>query len=541
MTESPSRFPWWIVLGAVVLAAGYAPTLAAPFDFTDDGNLVYPAPPGLTAGDYAARWWDKVAGNVEHLGPFRPVLWVHWELFANTFDGNPLAWRTMRFVWCGLAAGGLLWLLRELKLPPTAALLAAAAGMWNPYRNEIWTSLTLAEGVAMPYAMLALIAARKASASERPLGWDLLSMACLFACLGCKNTFVALVPAQLALRLFPDHLTFREGWRANRVRAALYLLPLAMPAIHFVYFKLTWHPGQYETPGPSFAQVGRFASWMKGAAGLDFLAVGFAVSLIAVLANGTARSVFAGIARTHRAAVACGLLLFAAGTAVYLPLPIMAARYTMPAIWGFDILVGVLVAGLIAVPSVWPKRVAWAGFAVGIVLLVVANVGRQEKVMARSRLFWNVLEDVEKRAPANARIAWVGGETGPGSLNVEEGIHFQWHLTHRGRGDIEVQLVQADGSPVSPKRVELPEPTGPAQYRIAGAEVGESPRWELVQPFERAYWFGRKNVKLRLETAKAGGGVSLIGLADAMRTQLWLDAAASEGPSKTPTAMLLGE
>jgi len=41
------RFPWWIVGGALLIAAGYLPTLATPFDFIDDGNLVYPAPPGL--------------------------------------------------------------------------------------------------------------------------------------------------------------------------------------------------------------------------------------------------------------------------------------------------------------------------------------------------------------------------------------------------------------------------------------------------------------------------------------------------------------
>ena len=32
--------------------------------------------------------------------------------------------------------------------------------MWNPYRNEIWTSLTLSEGVAMPYALAGLCWAR---------------------------------------------------------------------------------------------------------------------------------------------------------------------------------------------------------------------------------------------------------------------------------------------------------------------------------------------------------------------------------------------
>ena len=43
-----SRFPWWIPAGGLLLAALYLPTLATPFDFIDDGNLVYPAASGLS-------------------------------------------------------------------------------------------------------------------------------------------------------------------------------------------------------------------------------------------------------------------------------------------------------------------------------------------------------------------------------------------------------------------------------------------------------------------------------------------------------------
>ena len=49
MSAAPPRFPWWIPLGAVVIALGFARTVAAPFDFIDDGNLVYPAPAGTSA------------------------------------------------------------------------------------------------------------------------------------------------------------------------------------------------------------------------------------------------------------------------------------------------------------------------------------------------------------------------------------------------------------------------------------------------------------------------------------------------------------
>lgn len=501
-----TRFPWWIPLGAIVLALGYLPSLSAPFDFTDDGNLVYPAAAGTTLTQHAEIWWDKVRANVEHLGPFRPTLWIHWEVTANVLGADPVAWRVVRLVWCGFAAAALLWLLRELNLAPTAALIAAAAAMWNPYRNEIWTSLTLSEGVAMPYALLALVAARKATTSAKAWPWDVLSVACVLMCLGCKNTFVAIVPAQMALRLFPDGMTLLEGWRTNRWRAATYLLPLALPAAHFVYFKLNWHPGQYETPGPSVDQFGRFASWMKGAAGLDFLGVGIACVLGALAWNRVNVREFLAL---NRAAVMVGGLLLAAGSAVYLPLPMMAARYTMPAIWGFDVLLALTLTAFLSLPLAWPKRVAGVAIAVGMVVMVVANVGRQEKVAARSRMLWDAVHEVERAVPAGAGIAWVSGETGPGSLNVEEGIHFRWHLLARGRGDVRIKLVDENDQPIA--RVELPVFDGPTDYRITGAAFEGSKSWEPVQVAEVKYAFGRKQYGCRIETAKRpGAGVLVI-------------------------------
>src|SRR5262245_59864580 len=126
MTDARDRFPWWIPLGAAVIVFGFLPTLAAPFDFIDDGNLVYPAPSGTTLQGHAEIWWSSVVANFEHLGPFRPTLWAHWHLQANLFRADPLSWRVYRFLWCGLAAGMLLWFLRELRVPAPAALFAVA-------------------------------------------------------------------------------------------------------------------------------------------------------------------------------------------------------------------------------------------------------------------------------------------------------------------------------------------------------------------------------------------------------------------------------
>jgi hypothetical protein len=478
----PNRFPWWIPLGALALAAGYLPTLTAPFDFIDDGNLVYPAPPGTSFAGHVERWWDKVRANSEHLGPFRPVLWVHWELAANLFAADPLAWRAARLLWCGLAAGMLLWLFRELKLPPAAALAAGAVAMWNPYRNEIWTSLTLAEGVAMPYALLGLVAARRAAHSDRPWKWDVLAAAGVLMALGCKNTYAALVPAQVALRLWPDGVGIREAWRRNGVRALTLTLTLTLPAAHFAYFKLNWHPGQYETHGPTLAQAGRILSAWKGAVGLDFVGAGLLLALVVVLYQ-SPRTAVRGLLARYRSALTAALLLLAAGFVAYLPMGMMSGRYTMPGVWGLDITLGLLLAALAGVPPTALRRVAVAGVAAGLVVLLAANVGRQEKVAARSRMLWAALEYVERSAPPGAAVAWLSGDSLKGELNVEEGIHFRWHLYHRGRGDVRVGLFAAGGKPV--ERVELPPLDGEPTYRIGGGPAGGT-------AFAAAYWAGRK-------------------------------------------------
>src|SRR5262249_18018083 len=163
--------------------------------FIDDGNLVYASGP-MPLGQRLEVVWRKIVANYEDLGPFRPVLWLHWETEAELFGADAFHWRLGRLAWMVLAAGVLLWLLRARGIRGGAAVFTAAVAMWNPYRNEIWTSLTLSEGVAMPYALLGLVCAVRAARSPRPWKWDIAGAICVLAALGCKNTFAALVPAQ---------------------------------------------------------------------------------------------------------------------------------------------------------------------------------------------------------------------------------------------------------------------------------------------------------------------------------------------------------
>ena len=491
--DSRPSFPWWIVGGAVLLAAAYLPTLAMPFDFLDDGNLVYPTR-GLSFTGHVAQWWEKVAANVNHLGPWRPVLWAHWEILSNLCDESVLAWRIERLTWCAFAAGLFLWLLKELKVHPIAALVAGAIGMWNPYRNEVWLSLTLAEGVAMPYAFFALIAARRASSASRPLAWEIAAVVSVLMALGCKNTFAALVPAQIVLRMWPDSLTLREAWRVNGRRALLLMATLVVPIGHFIYFTMNWHEGQYRPVGITTDQTLRLLSALRGSIGLDFLGAGFVLAALAVWAGWKASAV-PELLGELRAAILTGVVLLGFGFAAYLPLDIISGRYTMPAVWGLDILVGVLLTALLRVAPCFGSRIAWFAIAIGLCGLMIAVIGKQEKATARANVLWDAVYYVEQNAAPGTRVAWVGGDRAAGELDVEEGIHFRWHLMHRGRLDVTVGLYSTDGQPV--ERVELKPLDGEPDLRIANQPAPAD--WVLAQSFRRDYRRGHRHFTFGLE------------------------------------------
>lgn len=408
---------------------------------------------------------------------------------ANALQGSELAWRATRLAWCILSAAVLLWLLAELKLPAVACLMAGALSMWNPYRNEIWTSLTLSEGVAMPYALFALVCARRANVAGRPWAWDLAGVLAMLVALGCKNTFAALIPVQFFLRAAPDALTLRDGIRRHGLRAALLGLTILAPVAHYVYFQANWHPGQYRPEGPSWEQLKRIASAMTGAASLGFLGAGMALAILSlVIAKraGTAQAF-----GQWRAAIIAGVLLLAGGVAAYLPMDAMSGRYTMPGIWGFDLLFAVAVAALAALPRTSLVRAGLLGLGCGLAAVAASSIGKQLKFAARAKLFWETLEYTERNAPPGAGVAWICGDSLKGGLSEEEGIHFRWHLAARGRGDIRLELVDAAGNLLH--RVEITEKPRECHFAIWGP--AQSPAiigWVEGRRFTASYWAGRK-------------------------------------------------
>jgi hypothetical protein len=470
-----------ILLGAVAIAAAYLPMLNAPFDFVDDGNLVYPAHCDSTAHRMDVVW-QKVVANYDHLGPFRPTLWVHWEIAADAFHGSPIAWRAARLIWNGLAVAMLLVLLRELGISFRAGMMSAGLAMWNPFRNEIWTSLTLAEGVAMPYAIFSLVAALRASRSQRSLVWDIAGIAAVIVALGCKNTFMVLIPVQILFRISTAGDTYREGLRRVGWRIPLLTSTLILPAAHMVYFKLHWHPGQYETVTPTFAFLIQYLKALQGAMSLDFLGVGVLLAAIALPQH---------VANPGRVIGPAAALLILGGTMLYLPIGAIAGRYSMPAVWGLDLLFAVLVQQLLMAPSSLVKRFAILALVVGLAITLTACIGKQAKVSARSQMLWEIAHTIEAESRSPVVIGWVS-TTG---LNIEEGIHMQWHLQNRDNVTTTTVLLDAHGVPQS--RVEIENATKTPTMLVTESDrlparfINEADRW-TPQVIRVSYWGGRK-------------------------------------------------
>ncbi len=498
-TPEPAPLPHrsalrWMLLGAILIPCLYLPTLATRFDFTDDGNLVYPSPP-MPPGQRIALVWDKIVANYEHLGPFRPVLWAHWEAQAELFGGHPFAWRFGRLVWSMFAAGMLLWLLRELRFRPGVALLVTALALWNPYRAEIWTSLTLSEGVAMPYALLALVCAVRAARSSRPLGWDILGILCVLACLGCKNTFAALVPAQMLLRMAPDGEPLRLAWRSRGRRACLLALTLLLPLGHFAIFKLSWHPGQYVVGSAPLVQLLAMVSAIGGGLGLDFVGPALLLGLLSVMVAGLGRksTSLRTVWSHHRGACRAGLALLLAGVVVYLPINGTSGRYTMPAVWGADLLVAALVSEVCLLPRPTPRRLTLAALVLGTCAVAVACLGHQDRFAAKVDVLWQGLEEIEREASPGTCLAWTEGA----HLSREEGIHFAWHLRARGRNDLTVRLFDADGHPLDRREI---SPTNAEPTLVVTCSENAPNTSASVCGFTSRSWVGRNRYHLLLRT-----------------------------------------
>ncbi len=499
----------WIVLWACLIASLYAPSLSTRFDFNDDGSVVYPTP---AAGEQLRVYRDKLAGEYQSLGIFRPVLLAHWQIAAQMLGPNAFRWRLARLLWAALAAAAMLTLMLELRIRPAAAILATAVAMWSPEQSEVWNALTLSEGVAMPYALAALICAVRAARSSRPLRWDIAGALFVLAALGCKNTFAAIVPAQLLLRVAPDGRDLRQAWRRHGRRALWLALTLLFPLGHFVIYKAGWHPGQYATGAPYPRQLIAMARGVIKET--VFLIVPIALSVAALIAvrksSARAGSRWLDLAANglrplwdeYRGAFVSGLLLLVAGVAIYLPVRLHnpGGRYAIPAAWGGDLWFAALLSALMQAPAGAYKRVALGAAALGIGAIAIANLAVQQRFAARARCLWDALETVERDTPPKSCIGWFYGP----ELARGEGIHFIWHLRARGNR-FAMDLIDAGNGQADERAI---NDIGDAICRrpailISGdRSTPPPPGFVAAGKIEVPYWFGARRFDCYLWRAR---------------------------------------
>jgi hypothetical protein len=356
-------YPWWAVLaGAILIPCLYLHNLTVPFDFQDDGGLIY-AVRSTGPVDWFNHVWYLVVSEFGGLGPFRPTYWFVLQSAAAAFGEVPVLWRLAFFTWSIVAAASMLMLMRELRIGLLAALFTTALVMWNFRSGSIWTRIAYSENIGFPFTCLALIAAVRAGRSKRPIGWDLCGFLCALIALGTKNTFAAIVPAQLLLRAAPEGVDLFRGISKHRLALLFLGSALLLPVVHIVLFSATPHgPASYVMGFPTWRGVRVILNGYMQATSLPFLAPALAIA-VAALTDQTHRTagaatIFASLGaamrdmfQAHRAAFLAGGLLAAAGAAIYMPMNVGGGRYTVPGVIGLNI---IWAAG--STRSAWARR-----------------------------------------------------------------------------------------------------------------------------------------------------------------------------------------
>jgi hypothetical protein len=443
-------------LWACLLPLAYLPTLWIDFDFNEDGAVVHSAAHGSGWGRTIEKSWHEY----QITGPFRPVTWAHWIWTSHLCGDDPVLHRGQRLVWCAFAAWTLCWFLWEMGLSLLPILLISAAAMWSPSRAEIWIHLGMPEAFGMPYSLLALIGVVRASRSRVAWRWDLFAALCFLLALGVKNTYLALAPALLWLRLYGADEAWAIAWKRHRLSLVWIVLLASLPVIHFLTLKLWPRESHFET-GLSWQQTGQYLEGLLRAAcplrlAGCFLGLSLLLALLVIMPRASA---FTTIRVQTRVALVAGLLLVLGGVVVYLPWKVMYGRYTMPAVWGVDLLMGMLLMGVI---SQGTPRMSWATcilFCVGLLCELRDVRHEQDHLYARSAPLWQMIRFLENECPEKAIIALINDAEherfGDGLL-----AHLSWHVHFRRRADLNIVLAQkspparadmlASGSAASP-------------------------------------------------------------------------------------------
>jgi hypothetical protein len=242
----------------------------------------------------------------------------------------------------------------------------------------------------------------------------------LLLCLGIKNVFIALIPALVWFRLMAGQRPWRQQWPGAVGYALLALLPL----LHFAWLKLDPKPTHFPTQlslaqaihyGRAFASAISFYTLLP-----TFVVLAFALRWRSLLKHGPIL-------------VGAGLLIVS-GMAIYMPITEMYPRYTMPAVWGYDLVLALVLTQLTTMPLL-TRQVVWAGLLLTLALVGWRCLNRQDLLLARCQMNWLALRYLEKQLLAKQTVALVHPTQGTNHLDLSLGecFHFIGHLHHRKR------------------------------------------------------------------------------------------------------------
>ena len=432
-TFSASQFGT-ALLAAALLCLFYAGTISQPFDFEDDGVFGYSASAtGDISGMFSAisnRTMDDFQTN----GPFRPVIWAYFEIQSLLFATSAVARHFVRLGFLFASAMTFHLLLRQLRFSTIVSFVVTLLCFTAPARASIWYRFGLTEGIAMPFVLFALLSAAKACESSRALKWDLACIACTMIALLTKNIFVAIFPALILLRVWHAHESLFESLKKRGGRAVWICVPVVIPVIHFIAFRsLVQAHSSYRVTTPNLMTVLSMLRTCWIASGLEFLSVGVALALIAAIWSKEGRQYLWNREQARLAVLSCLTLL--AGVAIYLPVlnsngP--AGRYTIPAVFGIDIAMAVLLSAVLLTPSGLWRRMSLIAACIAFVGILGENLFSQRAFGARCNALWELTERMTQ-LPAGSQV-----DIQAGSMSDAEAFHLESHVAGSGRRDIKI-------------------------------------------------------------------------------------------------------
>lgn len=275
-SRRPFLFPIALFLGVFLL---HFPSLGNGFHY-DDGHSLLRNPHIRSLGNLPAFFHDTTtfSENPDY-AMFRPLVLVAHALNYAWGLYDPSGYHLLNLIIHCLATLCVYILLKQLHLPPTAALLGSFLFGLHPLQTEPINYISSrSESLAALFYLAAFSSFIRASSQERsPWLWYPLSLTTFSLGLLSKATAITL---PLALLLYEFLLVKKEGISYSRERILKFHLPFWLLAgLYLIIYRLLAAQGfqRAEQVRPPFAQLATQAKALIHYIGLAFMPVDMSV------------------------------------------------------------------------------------------------------------------------------------------------------------------------------------------------------------------------------------------------------------------------